>query len=128
VLGTLVTLSLPWLANRLLMLPWLPLAGPVKLVASLEGWWRLGICTVGGVVLGLSFAAIALIESLKVTLTDATIRLERRVAPRCPGCPAGLLGLEERVALVGGSITHGVRRGVGGGADFALEVWIPWAT
>ncbi|GLX99985.1 histidine kinase [Actinoplanes sp. NBRC 101535] len=55
-----------------------------------------------------------------------------------PGAGAGLVGLTERVALLGGRLRHGVRAcpgsGVGSGAGnggegglrFRLEAWLPW--
>ncbi|WP_432976287.1 sensor histidine kinase [Dactylosporangium sp. CA-233914] len=47
------------------------------------------------------------------------------VAPGLPGARSGLVGLGERVALAGGRIEHGVRRGADGPA-FTLEAWLPW--
>lgn len=43
-----------------------------------------------------------------------------------PGSRSGLVGLAERVSLVGGRIDHGARRGAGGTIDFHLEAWLPW--
>jgi signal transduction histidine kinase len=46
-----------------------------------------------------------------------------------PGSHAGLLGLTERVELVGGRLRHGVRAAApGSGPTFDLEAWIPWPT
>jgi signal transduction histidine kinase len=44
------------------------------------------------------------------------------VAEQFPGAGAGLIGLRERVDLVGGRLEHG--RTVGG--DFRLQAWLPW--
>lgn len=43
-----------------------------------------------------------------------------------PGSHAGLLGLAERVDLVGGRLRHGVRAGPDRGPVFDLEAWLPW--
>jgi signal transduction histidine kinase len=45
-----------------------------------------------------------------------------RTAGRLPGAGAGLIGLRERVDLVGGRLEHG-RTGSG---DFRLQAWLPW--
>jgi signal transduction histidine kinase len=60
------------------------------------------------------------------------IRLSNRIAPAggavIPGARSGLVGLAERVDVVGGRLTHGVRRGPDGEVAFHLEVWLPWPT
>ncbi|MEV6924231.1 histidine kinase [Dactylosporangium sp. NPDC051485] len=50
------------------------------------------------------------------------------VPPGLPGSRSGLVGLGERVALAGGRIQHGPRRGDGEGPHFTLEAWLPWGT
>ncbi|MEV0589232.1 histidine kinase [Nonomuraea sp. NPDC050310] len=39
-----------------------------------------------------------------------------------PGAGSGLIGLAERVSLLGGRLTHGTAPG----GDFDLEAWLPW--
>jgi signal transduction histidine kinase len=41
---------------------------------------------------------------------------------RLPGAGAGLIGLGERVGLVGGRLEHGRT----GGGEFRLQAWLPW--
>ena len=41
---------------------------------------------------------------------------------RCPGPGAGLLGLQERVALAGGTLVHGPD----GSGDFVVDAELPW--
>lgn len=49
--------------------------------------------------------------------------VDRRVAPPAlPGAGVGLIGLRERVALVGGRLEHGHERG-----EFRLRAWLPWS-
>lgn len=48
-----------------------------------------------------------------------------RHAIAAPGARQGLIGMEERVQLAGGTLRHGVRRGADGQPEFHLEVWIP---
>jgi signal transduction histidine kinase len=42
--------------------------------------------------------------------------------PALPGSGAGLLGLQERVALAGGSLVHGPD----GSGDFVVDAELPW--
>jgi signal transduction histidine kinase len=42
-------------------------------------------------------------------------------ATRLPGAGVGLIGLRERVALVGGRLEHGHEQG-----EFRLRAWLPW--
>ncbi|GIF14356.1 sensor histidine kinase [Actinoplanes teichomyceticus] len=49
-----------------------------------------------------------------------------RPAPAPPGAGAGLLGLTERVDLLGGRLRHGVHRAPDGALTFRLEAWLPW--
>jgi signal transduction histidine kinase len=53
---------------------------------------------------------------------ERDLELERRAAGRLPGAGAGLIGLRERVDLVGGRLEHGRTRD----GDFRLRVWLPW--
>ncbi|MEU4424919.1 histidine kinase [Actinoplanes sp. NPDC024001] len=43
-----------------------------------------------------------------------------------PGAGAGLVGLAERVELLGGRLRHGVRADPRTGLGFHLEAWLPW--
>ncbi|MEU4557904.1 histidine kinase [Actinoplanes sp. NPDC023936] len=45
---------------------------------------------------------------------------------RVPGSHAGLLGLTERVELIGGRLRHGIRADPVLGNVFDLEAWLPW--
>ncbi|AEF41527.1 sensor histidine kinase [Hoyosella subflava] len=47
-------------------------------------------------------------------------------AGAAPGTRQGLIGMEERVGLAGGTVRSGIRRGASGDPEFHLEVWIPW--
>ncbi|MFE7404592.1 sensor histidine kinase [Isoptericola sp. NPDC057559] len=46
--------------------------------------------------------------------------------PAAPESGLGLVGLTERVDLVGGRLTHGTTPD-GRGAEFRLEAWLPWS-
>jgi signal transduction histidine kinase len=70
---------------------------------------------------------------LRLSRTDAGelhlwLRNPLRPGPVAPGGRAGLIGLGERVALVGGRLDHGVRRDTDGALAFHLEAWLPWPT
>ena len=51
--------------------------------------------------------------------------LPGRPAPGVPGAGAGLVGLAERVELLGGRLRHGVRADPRTGLAFHLEAWLP---
>ncbi|MBC6459828.1 histidine kinase [Actinomadura sp. HBU206391] len=59
--------------------------------------------------------------------TELTVEVRNALSPaaavgRMPGSGAGLIGLRERVDLVGGRLEHG-RTGTG---EFRLRAWLPW--
>jgi signal transduction histidine kinase len=60
------------------------------------------------------------------------IRLSNPLGPAdataIPGARSGLVGLGERVEVLGGRLRHGVRRGPAGEMAFVLEAWLPWPT
>jgi hypothetical protein len=58
-------------------LSWVPMRGPLELIASFDGSWALIAFLVAGVVLGLGVAYAAIVESLRVTVTGSEIRLDR---------------------------------------------------
>jgi signal transduction histidine kinase len=49
-------------------------------------------------------------------------------AAAIPGARSGLVGLSERVGVLGGRLSHGARRGPDGAVAFHLEAWLPWPT
>jgi signal transduction histidine kinase len=60
---------------------------------------------------------------LHVLITNA---LPSRTVVAPPGAGAGMLGLTERVELLGGRFQHGVHRDPDGVLTFRLEAWLPW--
>jgi len=76
-LGLVLGFYLPRIADWATTLPWMPLEGPFRLIGSLDGFWAAVGFVVVGVALGL-FAAFAVFSmTLKVTLTDTEIRLDK---------------------------------------------------
>jgi hypothetical protein len=78
--------ALPLLAHWLLGLPWVPFAGPLRLVAALDaGVGRVALVG-AGLLLGLVLAFFAVHETLRVTVADAELRLRlgdtTRTVPR----------------------------------------------
>lgn len=67
--------GLPLLAQWLLRLPWVPFGGPVRLVAALDGGVGRVALIGAGLLLGLVLAFLAVHETLRVTVTDAQLRL-----------------------------------------------------
>lgn len=59
------------------------------------------------------------------------VSMDNRIVPAgrastIPGSRAGLIGLQERADMVGGALTHGIRRGDEGGLEFRVEARLPW--
>ena len=59
------------------------------------------------------------------------VSMANRLAPAgrsssIPGSRAGLIGLQERADIIGGTLTHGIRRGAEGGLEFKVEARLPW--
>jgi hypothetical protein len=82
VAGLAVGWALPLLARWLLGLPWVPLAGPLRLVAALDaGVGRVALVG-AGLLLGLVFAFVAVYETLRVTVADTGLRLRLGDADR----------------------------------------------
>ncbi|WP_063784420.1 hypothetical protein [Streptomyces sp. SBT349] len=77
VLGALLGIVLPsvaeWAADR----PWLPVPGPFEVIASFEGRWVAIALGGAGLLLGLVGAAFIVASCLKVTLSDQEIRVEK---------------------------------------------------
>jgi signal transduction histidine kinase len=48
--------------------------------------------------------------------------VEPQAGPALPGSGAGLLGLQERVALAGGTLLHGPN----GSGEFVVRAELPW--
>ncbi|WP_433208296.1 YqeB family protein [Dactylosporangium sp. CS-047395] len=72
-LGGLAGWGLPALARWLLSLPWVPFAGPLRLVRDLDSGWGLVAIVAAGVLLGGVLGLVAVHESLRVTVADAAL-------------------------------------------------------
>ncbi|WP_433165471.1 YqeB family protein [Kribbella sp. CA-247076] len=69
VLGYLLPRITDWAAG----LDWFPFQGPLELIAGWDQWWVSVICVVIGLLAGVLLAAIALEETLKVTITGQSV-------------------------------------------------------
>lgn len=77
-LGAVLAWVLPGLAHEAVTrLPWLPFEGPLRLVAGLDQLWQRGLFVAVGVAAGLLVAFIAVSESMKLTLTDEVLTVEK---------------------------------------------------
>jgi hypothetical protein len=78
--------ALPLLAHWLLSLPWVPFAGPVRLVAALDAGFGRAVLVGAGLLLALVLAFVAVHETLRVTVADFELRLRlgdtERTVPR----------------------------------------------
>lgn len=84
--GLAVGWVLPVLARWLLRLPWVPFAGPLRLVATLDGGFGRFVVLGAGLLLGVAVAFLAVHEALQVTVADKELRLRlgdlTRTVPR----------------------------------------------
>jgi hypothetical protein len=84
--GLALAFFLPRLADWLLGLRWIPFRGPIRVVETFDDGWALFVTLGVGLLLGLGFAVVAIVDSLTVTVSMAEIRLTReqhtRTIPR----------------------------------------------
>ncbi|HEY3560255.1 MAG TPA: hypothetical protein VGL05_22465 [Kribbella sp.] len=52
---------------------WVPFQGPLRLIAAWDSWWVVVICVAAGLLAGVVLAAMALDDTLKVTITDRSV-------------------------------------------------------
>jgi hypothetical protein len=71
--GLVLGLFLPRIADWATTLRWVPFQGPLKLIAGWDQWWVSVICIVIGLLAGVLLAAIALEDTLKVTVTGQSV-------------------------------------------------------
>ncbi|TDD18761.1 hypothetical protein E1218_25455 [Kribbella turkmenica] len=71
--GLLLGLFLPRIADWAAERDWVPFQGPLKLVAGWDQWWVSVICVVIGLLAGILLAAMALEDTLKVTVTRESV-------------------------------------------------------
>lgn len=80
--GVAIGYSLPRVAGWALGLPWVPMRGPLELVAELDQRWSAAIFLGGGFILGLAFAVFAVFSCLTVTVTNEEVRLKKEDTAR----------------------------------------------
>jgi hypothetical protein len=69
VLGFFLPRIADWAARR----RWVPFQGPLRLIAGWDAWWVVVICIAVGLLGGLLLAAVALDDTLKVTITTESV-------------------------------------------------------
>lgn len=69
VLGFFLPRIADWAAGR----QWVPFQGPLRLISQWNGWWVVAICVALGLVGGVVLAAMALDDTLKVTITNQSV-------------------------------------------------------
>ncbi|TCO33141.1 hypothetical protein EV652_103140 [Kribbella steppae] len=72
-LGLVLGYFLPRIADWASTLGWVPFQGPLKLIAGWDEWWVSVICIVIGLLAGVLLAAMALEDTLKVTVTRQSV-------------------------------------------------------
>jgi len=68
---------LPRIADWAARQKWVPFQGPLELIAGWDGWWVVVVCMVVGLLGGALLAAIALDDTLKVTITNESVEFEK---------------------------------------------------
>ncbi|TDW19017.1 YqeB family protein [Kribbella kalugense] len=71
--GLVLGFFLPRIADWATRQKWVPFQGPLKLIASWDGWWVVAICIAIGVIAGVLLAGMALDDTLKVTITNQSV-------------------------------------------------------
>ncbi|MFF1817159.1 hypothetical protein ACFVWG_07670 [Kribbella sp. NPDC058245] len=71
--GAVLGFFLPRIADWASRQKWVPFQGPLELVARWDGWWVVVVCIVVGLLGGLLLAAMALDDTLKVTITNDSV-------------------------------------------------------
>jgi hypothetical protein len=69
VLGFFLPRIADWAADR----RWVPFQGVLELIAGWDGWWVVASCVVLGLVAGVVLAAMALDDTLRVTVTNRSV-------------------------------------------------------
>ncbi|NEA35039.1 hypothetical protein [Streptomyces sp. SID13031] len=72
-LGLVLGFFLPRIADWAVEQPWVPLQGPLKILAGWDGWWVAAICIALGVIGGVLLAAMALEDTLKTTVGNTEV-------------------------------------------------------
>jgi hypothetical protein len=72
-IGLVLGFFLPRIADWAAKQKWVPFQGPLELIASWEGWWVIVVCVVVGGIAGVVVGAMALHETLKLTITDEQV-------------------------------------------------------
>lgn len=75
--GLVLGYFLPQIAAWALKLPWVPFEGPLKLVNYFSGIWVNLLLAFLGLIIGLVIAAVAVKETLVVTITDEEVQLDK---------------------------------------------------
>ena len=84
-LGLVLGYFLPRIADWAAEQKWVPFQGPLELIAKGDAWWVLVICLVVGAGAGLLLAAMALEDTLKVTITNTDVEfLKNQKTARVP--------------------------------------------
>lgn len=84
-LGLVLGFFLPRIADWAADQEWVPMQGPLKLIAKGDSWWVAVLLTLAGLVAGVLLAAIALEDTLKVTISDTEVEfLKNQQTRRVP--------------------------------------------
>lgn len=84
-LGLVLGFFLPRIADWAVEQRWVPLQGPLEIVARWDGWWVVAICIALGVIGGLLLAAMAMEDTLKTTISTTEVEfLKNQRTTRVP--------------------------------------------
>ena len=71
--GIVLGFFLPRIADWAVDQSWVPMQGLLELISKWDGWWVVAICTALGLIAGVLLAAMALEDTLKVTVTNSDV-------------------------------------------------------
>lgn len=80
--GMCAGLAVPWIAERVDGLPWVPFQGPLELVASMPRGWATAAGCVAGLALGVGLAIITLRDTVRVVVASDSIVFDGRGVTR----------------------------------------------
>jgi hypothetical protein len=76
--GLVLGFFLPRIADWASKRDWFPFQGPLRLIAGWDGWWVAVVCIVIGLLAGVLLAAMALEDTLKVTITRQSVEFLKK--------------------------------------------------
>ncbi|HET6296592.1 MAG TPA: hypothetical protein VFG33_24615 [Kribbella sp.] len=102
---------LPRIADWAVDQSWVPMQGPLELIAKWDAWWAVGIFTALGLLAGILLAAMALEDTLKVTVTTTDVEfLKNQQTRRVLRTQAAVVFLDGKEIVIQDAASHELAR------------------